>query len=76
MTQLWIFNHKLKQIKWENNKYIFIVEYRGKGFQVINYRKTAWDLAQDKTVWFEFVDTKGNRLGGCKKGWTCPIRKK
>ena len=76
MTQLWIFNHKLKQIQWKNNKYIFILEYRGKGFQVINYRKTAWDLAQDQTVWFEFVDTKGNRLGGCTEGWTCPIRKK
>jgi hypothetical protein len=68
-----LFSYKLKQIKWANNKYIFVVESRNSGLQILHYRKTRQDLASGKTTPIEVIDTKGRLLGRCK--YDCQLKK-
>ncbi|KAB0242580.1 hypothetical protein EZJ55_20530 [Microcystis aeruginosa EAWAG127a] len=72
-TQVRLFSYKLKQIKWANNKYIFVVESRNSGLQILHYRKTRQDLASGKTTPIEVIDTKGRLLGRCE--YDCQLKK-
>jgi hypothetical protein len=72
-TEVRLFSYKLKSIKWANNKYIFVVESRNSGLQILHYRKTRQDLASDKTTPIEIIDTKGRLLGRCE--YDCQLKK-
>lgn len=72
-TEVSLFSYKLKQIKWANNKYIFVVESRSSGLQILHYRKTRQDLASGKTTPIEVIDTKGRLLGRCE--YDCQLKK-
>ncbi|MGK7883164.1 MAG: hypothetical protein AB4057_00890 [Crocosphaera sp.] len=72
-NQLRLFNYKLKQIKWVNNKYVLLVEPRNSGFQFIHYNKTRQDLASKNPVLIEVIDTNGRKLGSCREEFSCRI---
>jgi hypothetical protein len=73
-TQVRLFKYKLKQIKWTNNKYIFVVEPRNKGLQILHYRKTRQHLASNKPFPIEIIDTKGNSLARCGTVYYCELK--
>jgi hypothetical protein len=75
-TQVFLFKYKLKQIRWENSKYIFVVEPRNKGLQILHYRKTRQHLASNKPFPIEVIDTKGNTLGKCGTVYYCELKLK
>lgn len=70
-TEIVLYKHKLKSIKWVNNKYIFTVEPRNSGTQVILYNKTRQDLASNNPVLIEVIDTNGRKLGLCREEFSC-----
>ena len=72
-TQVILFKHQLKSIKWENNKYILKVEPRQSGLQIIFYNKTRRDLWSKNHVLIEVVDTNGRKLGSCFDEFSCRI---
>jgi hypothetical protein len=75
-TQVRLFKYKLKQIKWTNNKYIFVVEPRSKGLQILHYRKTQQHLASKKPFSIVVIDIKGNTLGKCGTVYYCEFQLK
>jgi len=64
-----LIKYKLRQIRWVNNKYIFVVEPRKTGLQILHFRKTRQDLANP----IEVIDTKGRFLGKCES--RCQLKK-
>ena len=64
-----LIKYKLRQIRWVNNKYIFVVEPRKTGLQILHFRQTRQDL--DNPI--EVIDTKGRFLGKCQS--TCQLKK-
>ena len=64
-----LIKYKLRQIRWVNNKYIFVVEPRKTGLQILHFRKAGQDLANP----IEVIDTKGRFLGKCQS--TCQLKK-
>jgi len=64
-----LIKYKLRQIRWVNNKYIFVVEPRQTGLQILHFRKAGQDLANP----IEVIDTKGRFLGKCQS--TCQLKK-
>jgi hypothetical protein len=75
-TQVRLFKYKLKQIKWTNNTYIFVVEPRSKGLQILHYRKTQQHLASKKPFPIVVIDIKGNTLGKCGTVYYCEFQLK
>jgi hypothetical protein len=63
-----LIKYKLRQIRWVNNKYIFVVEPRKTGLQILHFRQTRQDL--DNPI--EVIDTKGRFLGKCQS--TCQLK--
>ena len=63
-----LIKYKLRQIRWANNKYIFVVEPRKTGLQILHFRQTRQDL--DNPI--EVIDTKGRFLGKCQS--TCQLK--
>ena len=64
-----LIKYKLRQIRWVNNKYIFVVEPRKTGLQILHFRQTRQGL--DNPI--EVIDTKGRFLGKCQS--TCQPKK-
>ncbi|NCR26301.1 MAG: hypothetical protein GPJ25_07695 [Microcystis aeruginosa LE13-04] len=64
-----LIKYKLRQIRWVNNKYIFVVEPRKTGLQILHFRQTRQGL--DNPI--EVIDTKGRFLGKCQS--TCQLKK-
>ncbi|MCA2701969.1 MAG: hypothetical protein IM500_16540 [Microcystis sp. M179S2] len=64
-----LIKYKLRQIRWVNNKYIFVVEPRKTGLQILHFRQAGQDLANP----IEVIDTKGRFLGKCQS--TCQLKK-
>ncbi|HAC62666.1 MAG TPA: hypothetical protein DCF68_03795 [Cyanothece sp. UBA12306] len=70
-TEIRLFKHKLKQIKWVNNKYIMTVEPSQSGLQISHYNKTRQHLASKNPVLIEVVDTNGKKIGSCREIFSC-----
>jgi hypothetical protein len=67
-----LIKYKLRQIRWVNNKYIFVVEPRKTGLQILHFRQTRQTRqALDNPI--EVIDTKGRFLGKCES--RCQLKK-